>query len=159
MPLPPTPSQTVGPYFLVLRPWTTSEVLGGELWLRGVLFDGRFEPVPDGLLEVWDATTGTFGRCATSTAGEYAFRIAKPAAMPGQAPHLAMSVFARGLLDRVVTRVYFPDEPAANATDPVLSAIPDLAVRETLVARPGDDGYRFDIHLQGEHETVFFDVV
>ncbi|WP_238011302.1 hypothetical protein KZZ52_09505 [Dactylosporangium sp. AC04546] len=75
-----------------------------------------------------------------------------------QAPHLAMSVFARCLLDRVVTRVYFPDEPG-NTTDPVLSAIPDTAVRETLVAREDDDGDRFDIHLQGPHETAFFELV
>ena len=155
----PTPSQTVGPFFAVMLPWTDPAVLGGDRWLRGVLYDGKDEPVLEGMLELWDPSTGAFGRCHTDASGAYAFRFAKPAALPGppvQAPHLAMSVFARGLLDRVVTRVYFPDEPAANAADPVLSAIPDLAV--TLVARPGDDGYRFDIHLQGPLETVFFDV-
>ena len=72
-----------------------------------------------------------------------------------QAPHIDVSVFARGLLDRVVTRVYFADEAAANATDPVLAALPEDR-RATLLARPAEDGYRFDVHLQGEHETVFF---
>ncbi|GGM12833.1 protocatechuate 3,4-dioxygenase subunit alpha [Dactylosporangium sucinum] len=154
----PTPSQTVGPYFAVMLPWARSEELGSALWLRGTLYDGRSEPVPDGILEVWDAASGGFGRCRTTAGGEYAFRFDMPGPIGAQAPHLAMSVFARGLLDRVVTRVYFPDEPG-NATDPVLSAIPDTAVRESLVARKDDDGYRFDIHLQGPHETAFFELV
>ena len=67
-----------------------------------------------------------------------------------------MSVFARGLLDRLVTRIYFPDQAEANATDPALLAIADPADRATLIAAADGDGYRFDIHLQGEHETVFF---
>jgi protocatechuate 3,4-dioxygenase alpha subunit len=76
-----------------------------------------------------------------------------------EAPHLDVSVFARGLLDRVVTRVYFPDERAANEADPVLSAIGDPARRATLVAQHGDQPgeFRFDIRLQGDNETVFFD--
>jgi protocatechuate 3,4-dioxygenase alpha subunit len=75
-----------------------------------------------------------------------------------QAPHVDLSVFARGLLDRVVTRVYFPDEEQANAADPVLARIADPAARATLVAAATDDGYRFDVRLQGDRETVFFAV-
>jgi protocatechuate 3,4-dioxygenase alpha subunit len=74
-----------------------------------------------------------------------------------QAPHIDVSVFARGLLARVVTRIYFADEADANATDPVLMALPEPTRAGTLIAAPGDGGYRFDIHLQGESETVFFD--
>jgi protocatechuate 3,4-dioxygenase alpha subunit len=74
-----------------------------------------------------------------------------------EAPHLALSVFGRGLLHRLVTRLYFPDEPAANAADPVLRSV-DADRRDTLLARPASDGFRFDIHLQGDHETVFFAV-
>ena len=89
----------------------------------------------------------------------------KPGPLPSpgggtEAPHLDVSVFARGLLDRVVTRVYFPDEVPANEADPVLASIGDPARVATLVARPGPDParLRFDIHLQSDRETVFFDV-
>ena len=87
----------------------------------------------------------------------------KPGPVPGpngamQAPHIAVSVFARGLLARVCTRIYFPEEEAANAADPVLSSLPEGAASDTLIAARSEDGYRFDIHLQGEHETVFFAV-
>ena len=75
-----------------------------------------------------------------------------------QAPHVDVSVFARGLLDRVVTRIYFADEAEANADDAVLRSLPDDDARATLIAVPTDDGYRLDIHLQGERETVFFAV-
>jgi protocatechuate 3,4-dioxygenase alpha subunit len=73
-----------------------------------------------------------------------------------QAPHVDVSVFARGLLNRVVTRIYFPDEAEANAADPLLAGIEDAAARATLIARAAEDGYRFDVHLQGPDETVFF---
>ena len=84
-----------------------------------------------------------------------------PVAGPGgatQAPHVALSIFARGLLDRVVTRVYFPEEAEANAADPILAAIADESARSTLIAVADGDGYVFDIRLQGEHETVFFSI-
>ena len=104
-----------------------------------------------------------FARCPTDEAGRYAILTLRPGPVPGpdgstQAPHLAMSVFARGLLDRVVTRVYFPDQPEANAADPILASVVDSAARATLVAAPAADGYTFDVHLQGPHETAFFDV-
>src|SRR6185369_11597432 len=109
-------------------------------WLRGQLFDGAGDPIPDGLLEIWQAgDRPRFARCRTEPDGGFAFFTVKPGPLPGadggkQAPHIAVSVFARGLIDRVVTRVYFPDEPDANAVDPALSAIGDPAARATLVA-------------------------
>ena len=102
--------------------------------------------------------------CLTGPDGSYRIVTLKPGPLPTpdgsiEAPHLDVSVFARGLLDRVVTRVYFPDEPAVNAADPVLCSIGDPARRSTLIAVPEPAGeLRFDIRLQGEHETVFFDV-
>jgi len=102
-----------------------------------------------------------FGRSATDAEGRWAIRTVKPGPLPApdggtEAPHLDVSVFARGLLGRLVTRVYFPDEPQANAADPLLGSIPDPEVRARLVAVPdGEGGLRFDIHLQGERETPF----
>jgi protocatechuate 3,4-dioxygenase alpha subunit len=104
-----------------------------------------------------------FGRCGTDGSGRYAIWTVKPGPVPAprggsQAPHLAVAVFARGLLHGLLTRVYFADEGAANGLDPVLTSVADPAARETLVAAVTDDGYRFDIWLQGEHETAFFRV-
>ena len=95
--------------------------------------------------------------------GRYAILTVKPGVVPAadgspQAPHIDVSVFARGLLKRVVTRIYFADEAAANAGDPVLSHVTDPDARTTLIAQATDDGYRFDIRLQGERETVFFEL-
>lgn len=165
-----TPSQTVGPFFHLGLEGFGGEVVPpgtpGSVGLHGLVLDGAGAPVLDAMVEVWqagpDGSHGSgFGRSATREAGRFSFSIAKPGAVgwPGgglQAPHLDVSVFARGLLKRVVTRIYFPDEPRANALDPVLSAI-EPARRSTLVASAEDDGtLRFDIRLQGEHETVFF---
>jgi protocatechuate 3,4-dioxygenase alpha subunit len=150
------------------------------LRIRGTVYDGAERPVSDALIETWQADPeGRFadlrGHCGPSElAGfrgfarcdcedrEGAFEICtvKPGALPGpdgarQAPHIDVSLFARGLLDRCVTRMYFDDEELANATDPVLMSVP-TARRETLLAHPIDGGYRFDIHLQGPSETVFF---
>ena len=104
-----------------------------------------------------------FGRSGTDAGGRFSFATVKPGPVPGpdggmQAPHIMVSVFARGLLKRVVTRVYFPDEEEANATDPVLSSVEDPEFRRTLVARDEGDALRFDIHLQGENQTVFFEL-
>jgi protocatechuate 3,4-dioxygenase alpha subunit len=98
-----------------------------------------------------------FGRCPTDEDGAYAIRTVKPGAVNGQAPHIAVSVFARGLLNRVVTRVYFPEDADAHASDPVLSAL-DEDARATLIAVRDGDGYRFDVRLQGPDETAFFAV-
>ncbi|MGH8968340.1 MAG: protocatechuate 3,4-dioxygenase subunit alpha [Actinomycetes bacterium] len=175
--LPLTPSQTIGPFLHKALAWSDGpEVVPtgtpGSVWLRGHVYDGAGEPVADALVETWqaDPTGGfddpeefrAFGRSATDGAGTWGVRTLKPGPITSpdgvtQAPHVDVSVFARGLLDRVVTRIYFADEDAANAADPVLSGV-EQHRRGTLVARPVDDGYRFDIHLQGEAETVFFDV-
>ena len=164
-----TPSQTVGPFFSIGLPWpdgpdVVPEGAAGAVWIRGRVLDGEREPIPDALVETWQADPeGSyespgfrgFGRCPTGADGAWAIRTVKPGASGGQAPHIAVAVFARGLLHRVVTRIYFPDEEAANAADPVLSGL-DEPGRATLVAAREGDGYRFDVRLQGPDETVFF---
>lgn len=174
-----TPSQTVGPFFAVLLPLERgAEVVepdaAGALRLTGTVFDGDGDPVSDALLETWQADpdgryappgsgfTG-FGRCATDERGRYEIVTVKPGSVPAvggrlQAPHIALCVFARGLLKQLVTRAYFSDEPDANAADPVLAAIEDPALRSTLVGSVDDGEIRFDIRLQGERETAFLDV-
>ena len=165
-----TPSQTVGPFFGFALPWPDGPHVveadyPGAFWLRGRVLDGAGEPVVDALIESWQvgpADCRGFGRCPTDGQGRYAIRTAPPEPVPGpdgstQAPHLALSVFARGLLHRLVTRVYFPDQAEANAADSVLALV-DEKLRDTLVATRTDDGYEFDIRLQGDDETVFFDL-
>jgi protocatechuate 3,4-dioxygenase, alpha subunit len=159
-----TPSQTVGPFLSIGLTWPDGHVVvPGGIRVSGVLTDGAGDPVPDGLVETWQAGPdgrfdglGGFGRCATGPEGRFTIVTAKPGVIgDGQAPHIDVSVFARGLLDRVVTRIYFPDEAAANAADPLLSSLAPERAR-TLVAVPdGPDELRFDIRLQGEGETVF----
>jgi protocatechuate 3,4-dioxygenase alpha subunit len=183
-----TPSQTVGPFLHLALAWpdgpdVVPDGTSGAFWIRGRVLDGVGDPVPDALVETWQADANGrfdhpddprgptpldppgfrgFGRCPTDAEGRWAIRTVKPGVVPAPdggaaAPHLAVSVFARGLLDRVVTRMYFGDEGRANAADPLLRALPDDA-RTTLVAGPSEDGYRFDIRLQGEHETAFLTV-
>lgn len=179
-----TPSQTVGPFLSIALSWpdgpyAVPEGTPGAFWLRGRVLDGAGEPVLDALVETWQAGPDGrfdhpddprgpgapgrgFGRSETRT-GEYAVHTVKPGRVPDgegglQAPHVDVSVFARGLLDRVVTRLCFADEPAANAEDVVLRALPGDADRATLLARPSEDGYRLDLVLQGPGETVFFAV-
>ena len=108
-------------------------------------------------------TFSGFGRSGTDAGGTFSFVTFKPGPVPGpkgslQAPHVMVSVFARGLLRRLVTRIYFPDEEEANAADPVLSSIEDEQYRRTLVAHIEGDALRFDIHLQGEDQTAFFEL-
>jgi protocatechuate 3,4-dioxygenase alpha subunit len=159
----PTPPQTVGPFFAIGLPWDDGPAVvepgsAGAVTLRGTVYDGEGAPVPDALVETWQAPGDGcrgFGRCPTDADGRWEIVTRKPAAAGGEAPHLAVAVFARGLLDRVPTRVYFGDEPEANDADPLLSAL-DPGRRATLIAMTEDGGYRFDIHLQGDDETVFF---
>jgi protocatechuate 3,4-dioxygenase alpha subunit len=158
-----TPSQTVGPYFsLGLLEPPANELVPGGLTITGRVLDGAGEPVPDAIVEIWQADEegryrGDFGwgRSGCDEEGRYAFVTCKPGPVEDQAPHLTVMVFARGLLKPVLTRMYFPDEEDANAQDRVLSALDDAA---TLVARSTGDGLEFDIRLQGDAETVFFAV-
>jgi protocatechuate 3,4-dioxygenase alpha subunit len=184
---PTTPSQTVGPYFAIGLPWelgphAAAPGAPGIVGIAGTVYDGAGDPVPDHLIETWQADPdgrfadlwGHGGRSELAGFrgfarsgqedgdGRFAIHTVKPGPVPGpggvpQAPHVDVSLFARGLLHRVVTRMYFGDEPAANAADPILANVPAWR-RGTLIAQPTDDGYRFDIHLQGPRETVFFAV-
>jgi protocatechuate 3,4-dioxygenase, alpha subunit len=155
-----TPSQTVGPFFTLgmCRAPRNEIVAGGDVVLQGRVLDGAGDPVPDAVVEIWQpGPTGTrWGRCGTDASGAYSFTTEKPGA-DGGAPALDVIVFARGLLRHLVTRVYFPDEREANEADPVLSSL-DAGQRATLVAQEDSGALRFDIHLQGDRQTVFFAV-
>jgi protocatechuate 3,4-dioxygenase, alpha subunit len=181
--LPQTPSQTIGPFFAVQLCWpdgpeVVPEGTPGAVWIGGQVTDGAGDPVPDALVETWQADPagrfahpddprgpsssgfGGFGRCATDAEGRWAVRTCKPGPLPApdggtEAPHLDVSVFARGLLHRLVTRIYFPDEAEANAADPVLASIQEPAARTRLVAVADGDRLRFDLRLQGDQETPF----
>jgi protocatechuate 3,4-dioxygenase alpha subunit len=155
-----TPSQTVGPFYSIgLCRRDDNELVApgepGAIALRGELLDGDGLPVTDGMVEIWQAADRRWGRCGTSPDGAFSFVITKPEASSAEAPHLHVLVFARGLLKHQLTRMYFPDEVAANEADPVLATL-DAAQRRRLVAKDEGDGLRFDIRLQGEAETVFF---
>jgi protocatechuate 3,4-dioxygenase alpha subunit len=188
-----TPSQTVGPFFrgCLLRTDARCDALAGpeaggqRIRVSGRVLDGDGAPVPDAVLELWQAddrgvyhhpidprwTRPTafsgFGRVGTDEDGHFAFTSIVPGRVPGhgdelQAPHISVAVFARGLLNHLFTRMYFPDEPS-NDTDPTLRCVPPHR-RPTLIARAvsptdvagGPSAYRFDIVLQGRDETVFF---
>jgi protocatechuate 3,4-dioxygenase, alpha subunit len=165
MTLAPTPSQTVGPYFtlgLCVRQANELVREAGAVRIAGRVLDGAGDAVSDALVEIWQADQhgeyrGNFGwgRCGTDGEGRFSFATVKPGAVDGQAPHLSMLVFARGLLKPVCTRMYFPDEREANAQDPVLSALPE-SDRATLVAESDEDSLRFDVRLQGDDQTAFF---
>jgi protocatechuate 3,4-dioxygenase alpha subunit len=189
-----TPSQTVGPFFAYgLTPngkyqWNdaftsnlvTPDTSGDRIRVEGFVYDGDGLPVPDCMLEIWqadaqgrfadpqdqralpNASFKGFGRSGAGPKGEFAFDTIKPGSVPDpegkpQAPHILLAIFSRGMLLQNYTRIYFDDE-AANAADPVLALVP-ADRRATLIAKRGQAGvYRFDIRLQGEDETVFFDI-
>jgi protocatechuate 3,4-dioxygenase alpha subunit len=186
MKLPPTASQTVGPYLHIGLAWLTIDRIaapdcpGQHLQIGGRVLDGDGLPVTDAVVEIWQADANGryahpedtreaplppgfrgFGRVPTDVDGRFRFFTIKPgpvADLDGglQSPHLLVSVFMRGLLKRLVTRVYFPDEPR-NADDRVLRLVP-IERRGTLVARPvTSNELEWDIILQGAGETVFFD--
>jgi protocatechuate 3,4-dioxygenase alpha subunit len=191
MTLATTPSQTVGPFFSFglttdktsIRRIAGPEAKGERVLLVCRVFDGDGAPVPDAMLEIWqadaagkynhpddpqektaDPACSGFGRMGTSEQGSCEFETIKPGRVPGpgnvlQAPHLNLAIFARGMLKQVYTRIYFDGDPA-NDQDSVLALVPKER-RETLMAHPESSragGWRFDIHLQGDNETVFFDV-
>lgn len=207
-----TPSQTVGPFFHYGLPWKggadlvgqsdmgarpelmpeahyvlnlsapTGTPTGAVIEIAGRVFDGLGAPVPDAMIELWQANAAGryrsvddgredvpldphfigFGRAATDEDGRYRFRTIMPGRVPGrdggwQAPHIALSLFARGVLKRLATRLYFAGTEGL-AADPVLALVPP-ARRDTLIAQPDGDGqWTLDIVLQGERETVFFDL-
>jgi protocatechuate 3,4-dioxygenase, alpha subunit len=170
----PTPGQTVGPFFHSALPFRGDRDLitpgtAGAVRLHGIVRDGAGAPVPDALVEIWQADplgripqrTGTFrrdgstftgfGRATTDRTGEYAFTTLPPGSVDGAPPFFAVTVFARGLLDRLFTRAYLPLDGARP--DALLAALGDRA--GALVVVPDDDGLRFDITLQGDGETPF----
>jgi len=160
----------------------TPDVSGERIRIVGQVFDGDGAVIPDSMLEIWQADAQGrfadpqdtralpnaafrgFGRCGTDANGGFSFHTIRPGAVPGpggkpQAPHILLAVFARGMTQQAITRIYFEGE-AANAADPILALVP-AERRATLIAKRGQDGvpaYRFDVHLQGDSETVFFDL-
>ena len=180
--LAPTPGQTVGPFYGYALPYDGDSALvppthREAVRLHGRVLDGAGDPVPDALLELWQAdpsgrvsrepgslrrdgfTFTGWGRCATDNTGHYAFSTLRPGpTTPGTAAYFAVTVFARGLLNRLFTRAYLPgdsaEEQAALGDDPLLASL-DADRRRTLVAGADEHGFVFDIRLQGEDETVF----
>lgn len=176
--LAPTPGQTVGPFFGYALPYAGGSELvppghADAIRLHGRVLDGAGDPVPDALIEIWQAdpagvvsreagslhrdgfTFTGWGRAATDNAGHYSFSTLLPGATtPGRAPYFAVTVFARGLLNRLFTRAYLPGPDPDG--DPLLAAV-DPARRSTLVASLDERGLVFDIRLQGEGETVFLE--
>ncbi|MGW1997108.1 protocatechuate 3,4-dioxygenase subunit alpha [Embleya sp. NPDC001921] len=175
-----TPSQTVGPFFGYALPYAGGPDLvpahtPGAIRVHGSVYDGAGAPVPDAVLEIWQAdpagrlprAPGSFardgatftgwGRAAVDRLGRYTFTTVRPGAPSADAnPYLAMSVFARGMLRRAVTRVYFPEDD--RHADPLFSVVPATR-HETLIAVREESGsYRFDVRIQGEQETVFLAV-
>ena len=178
-----TPYQTVGPYFEVATPppgcWRLA--LGESVRIEGRVLDGAGGPVPDALVETWqadglgryhhpaddrpgprDESFNGFGRIPTDADGRFVLETVIPGRVPDpqggeQAPHVMIGVLARGLLGRLVTRLYFPDV-AENAFDPVLVLVPESRRRTLIATRAGNSLFRFAIVLQGDDETVFFDV-
>lgn len=180
-------NQTVGPYLHIGLEWLTIRDIAGEtvkgqrVKVEGRLIDGNGAGVGDGLFEIWQANSEGkyahprdtqqkplergfrgFGRIPTDADGRFSFTTIKPGRVPGpdgklQAPHLVVTIFMRGLLKHLMTRIYFPDESAANAEDPLLKLVP-AARRSTLVAKEvGKGALQWNVMLQGDGETVFFD--
>ncbi len=189
MTLPLTPSQTVGPYFSIGLQWLNCDnlapdgVAGERVVIGGRVLDGEGVPVPDALLEIWQANScgryshpedtqekavdpqfRGYGRVATDKHGAFRFSTIKPGAIPGpegqdQAPHLVLSIFMRGLLKLLVTRIYFANDPR-NTADPILNLVQPER-RSTLIAKASStqpSELEWNIVLQGRDETVFFDL-
>lgn len=176
-----TPGQTVGPFYGYALPYEKDRELlapgsPGSIRLQGTVYDGAGHPIPDAILEIWqpdsegniirrtgslvrDGYTFTgFGRSAVGNSGVYTFTTVNPGpTKPGAAAFISVAVFARGLMNRLFTRIYLPENEEALAADPLLSSL-DPERRKTLIARrDADGGLTWDIRLQGEGETVFLD--
>ncbi|GEO94988.1 protocatechuate 3,4-dioxygenase subunit alpha [Kocuria turfanensis] len=178
-PLPATPGQTVGPFFGYALPYEGGEQLvpfghPQAVRLHGDVIDGHGAPVPDALLEIWQAdgdgevpsapgslrrdgwTFTGFGRAAVDHAGHYTFTTVDPGPTePGKAPFIALTLFGRGVTNRLFTRVYLPEDAEALAGDPLLASLPEERRRTLIARREADGSLRFDLRLQGEGETVF----
>lgn len=171
-----TPSQTVGPYFAYgLTPqqyayefegWVDGDMVEDVLaedviTVTGRVFDGNGDAISDAMLEIWqkDGEKEAFGRFGTGTdpANRFIFRTTKPQPYPGHAPFLSVIVFMRGQLIHAYTRIYFSDEAKLNAQDPVLQTVPEHR-KSTLIAQQTGKVYELNIYMQGDKETVFFDV-
>ncbi|HWW26842.1 MAG TPA: protocatechuate 3,4-dioxygenase subunit alpha [Caulobacter sp.] len=157
-------------HYVLASPSAKGEVAGESIVIEGVVLDADGKVVPDAMIEIWQAdaagryidgpsNTGFigWGRASTGEDGVYRFVTIRPGPVDDrQAPHIAVGVFGRGMIKRLATRLYFEDE-AANAADPILALVP-ADRRETLFARKAGQVWRFDIVLQGDRETVFFDI-
>jgi protocatechuate 3,4-dioxygenase alpha subunit len=169
-----TSNQTIGPYWHLIEDAARADLTrfgaeGDKIILTGTVTDGGGGLVTDAAIEIWQASPAAsdvfpaYGRCRTDAAGSFRFVTLKPGPVAGlgnaqQAPHVAISIFARGLLKALTTRLYFQDEPL-NETDPVLSLIEDTASRGTLIAaKDSGNTWHLDIRLQGENETVFMEI-
>jgi protocatechuate 3,4-dioxygenase alpha subunit len=168
-----TTSQTIGPYWHLLedKSWADLTRFGAEgetITIEGTVMDGAGAPMTDACIEIWQSSPPAsenfpgFGRAATDKSGRFSFKTLKPAPVPGpgnslQAPHLAITILARGLLIHLTTRLYF-DGDTANENDPILGLV-DEARRGTLLAREKNPGvWHLDMNLQGANETVFFEI-
>jgi protocatechuate 3,4-dioxygenase alpha subunit len=179
-------NQTVGPYLHIGLEWLTTRDIAGKgikgerVAIAGRLIDGDGNGVNDGLIEIWQANAEGkyahpedtqkkplekgwrgFGRIPTDAKGGFRFTTIKPGRVPApdgslQAPHLVVSVFMRGMLKHLMTRIYFPEETAANAQDPILKLVP-AARRPTLIPKKKGKTLEWNVVLQGKSETVFFD--
>ncbi len=179
-----TASQTVGPYFRIgliygegQNTLVQDKTQGERIQISGTVYDGDGMPIPDAMVEIWQADANGiynhpsdplhdradphfrgFGRAENREGGRYTLHTVKPGGRDGAAPYINIHLFARGLLIQAMTRLYFADDPA-NATDPVLLSVPGER-RPTLLAERNEDDrvphYIFDIHMQGDDETVFF---
>lgn len=173
----PTPGQTIGPFFGYGLPYPGDRELvppgrADAVRLHGLVRDGASQPIPDALIEIWQAdsqgsvvqqqgslhrdgwTFTGWGRSSTDGTGHYSFSTITPGAAPGRAAFFAVTVFARGVTHRLLTRAYLPQDAAVLAADPLLSALGETE-RQTLLTTADEHGYVFDIWLQGERETVF----
>ena len=160
-----TPFQTVGPFGslglrdCLSRPGASSA--GSSLTIRGRLFDGHGQGIPDGVLELWHPGWPDYVRALTADDGSYEAQVPHPAAFADpngvvHAPHIAVHVLGRGILTQYLTRIYFPDD-ARNDADPIFAFVPPARRATLLAAHDGEGSYHFDVVLQGERETVFFD--
>ncbi|MGB2714396.1 MAG: protocatechuate 3,4-dioxygenase subunit alpha [Vicinamibacterales bacterium] len=181
-----TPFQTVGPFFDFALTVSGAERLAGDdtagqrITIEGIVLDGQHQPCGDALIEIWQADGAGhyrhptdvnrdpspnafpgFGRCGTDEAGRFSFSTIMPGPVPGpsgpQAPHVLVGVLARGLLTRLVTRIYF-EGSSSNVADPILQRVPTSRQPTLIAKRLAPNRYHFPIVLQGEGETVFFDV-